>query len=129
MLRMFFALPLLLTACQPDETVSAYANPQAIYRLTEIDAALVSFRATMRFADAQKVKGEGPCNIYSARLATPYPWFELDQLVVTERACAGLRQEQVYLDALAAMELAEVSGPSLVLTNDAGREMVFLAEN
>lgn len=129
MLRLFLALPLFLAACQPDETASAYANPLAIYRLTEIDHGAVSFRATIQFAEAQKVTGEGPCNIYSARLATPYPWFELADLTVTERACPSLRQEQMFLDALAGMNFAEVSGPTLILTNDVGREMVFEAAN
>jgi heat shock protein HslJ len=43
-------------------------------------------------------------------------------------ACPDLAAESQYLTALGEMTLAEVSGPTLILSNDAGRSMVFTAQ-
>lgn len=129
MLRALVALPLLISACQPDQTASAYADPLATYRLLEIDAAAVSFAATLRFPSASQISGQGPCNSYGAELSAPYPWFALGKFTATERACPDLETEQKFFNALSTMAFAEISGPVLVLTNDAGREMVFSSEN
>lgn len=82
------AILLILCACGPDETVSAYAANTA-YSLDGIDSAPFAARATMVFSDGT-VSGEGPCNSYSAPLTVPYPWFETGPVVSTRRACPDL---------------------------------------
>lgn len=118
----------LLAACNEDETVAGYGGADKTWVLTEIDGQSFGARATIQFGEDGKVAGAAPCNRYSAEQSKPYPWFELGPAAVTRRACADLQAEDQFLKALADMRLAEVSGPTLILSNDAGREMVFKAE-
>lgn len=128
MTRLGLPLVLTLSACAGDETLSAYARPGAVYALQEIDGAPFAARATLRLPGAGQVAGEAPCNQYSARLTVPHPWFALDTLSATERACPDLQAEAAFFAALSAMTLAETAGEVLILSNDDGREMVFRAE-
>lgn len=127
MLRLLLPLALLIPACK-DETVSGYATPGAVYVLAELDGAAFPARATLTFPEAGRVTGEGPCNSYAARQTLPLPWFGLEAMSVTERACPELAADGAFFATLQSMTLAEVSGPVLILANDAGREMVFRAE-
>lgn len=111
-----------------DETISGYADGTAVYRLAEIDGAAFTARATIAFPEEGRAQGEAPCNGWSATQSAPYPWFELGQVLATRRACPELEAESRFFEALGVMTLAEVQGPVLILTNDAGREMVFEAE-
>ena len=49
-------------------------------------------------------------------------------IAATRRACGELDAEAAFFAALADVSLAEVSGPVLALSNEAGVEMVFRAE-
>lgn len=115
-----------LTACA-DETLSAYADRAATYHLVEIDGAATGDAATIRFPEQGRIAGRGPCNAFTARQVAPYPWFKLADLSATERACPALDAEAAFFDALSAMTIAEVSGPTLLLSNEAGRTLFFLA--
>ncbi len=126
-LRILLPLVLLIPACK-DETVSGYAAPGAVYVLAELDGAPFPARATLTLPEAGHVAGEGPCNSYAARQTLPLPWFGLKAMSVTERGCPELAAEGMFFDALQSMTLAEVSGQVMILSNDAGREMVFRAE-
>lgn len=117
---------LSLVACS-DETISGYADPDAVYRLTEIDGAVYTGTATIIFPEEGSVRGEAPCNSWFASQSAPYPWINLGPIGATRRACPDLEAERTYFDAVSAMTLAEVQGPVLILSNDAGREMVFRA--
>ena len=46
---------------------------------------------------------------------------------MTRMACDGLAAESHFLQALQDMTLSEVSGNTLILSNIAGREMLFTA--
>ena len=118
---------LMLAACAGDETISGYADPDAEYRLSEIDRASFPAMATIRFPAVGRIEGDAPCNSYTARQSVPYPWFSAGNLVATDRGCAALADEAAFFDALLAMTLAEVQGGTLILSNEAGREMVFRA--
>ena len=121
------ALALGLPGCT-DETISGYADPDATYRLTEIDGKPFIASATIAFRTEGRAEGSAPCNSWSANQNAPYPWLELGPIAATKRACPDLASETQFFDALGQMSLAEVQGPILILTNDAGREMVFSAE-
>ncbi len=126
MLRLFLTLPIFLSAWLKDETVSGYA--QAVYRLETLNGAAFAARATIGFPRAGVIEGEAPCNRYSARQTAPYPWFGVEAIVATQRACPDLGSETAFFAALRSMTLAEAVGDTLVLSNDAGGEMVFRAD-
>ncbi|MCV6594439.1 MAG: META domain-containing protein [Silicimonas sp.] len=124
------ALILPLAGCA-DETLSGYADPKAVYKLTEIDGTAFQAHATITFPEPGRMAGDAPCNLWFGAQEVPYPWFDGSQIGVTKRACfddATNRAETAFLDALGEMSLAEVQGPVLILSNDDGREMVFRAE-
>ncbi len=125
MFRLLCALPLVLPACAGDQTVSAFADPSATYRLTELDGAPFPARATISFPETGVVRGSAPCNDYSASQSAPYPWLEIGNIRATRLACGATEQETRFFQALSDMAFAEVSGDTILLSNDAGREMLF----
>ena len=110
-----------------DETVSGHGGQAATWVLHSIDGTPFAARATLTFPDEGTLAGEAPCNRYSGTQTLPYPWFRVEALTTTKRACPDLEAETRYLRALADMTLVEVADDTLLLTNDAGREMVFRA--
>ncbi len=128
MLRLFLTLPILLTACLKDETVSGYVDRGAVFRLVAVDASPFGAKATISFPDADVIRGEGPCNTYAAEQSAPYPSFSISPIRATRRACADLAQETRYFRILESMTLIEVLGTVIILRDDAGGEMVFQAD-
>lgn len=118
-------LVLLLAACQRDETISGYVPPDTVWRLTEMDGAPFDAAATVTFPGQGRVAGQGPCNAYKATQGAPFPWIEIRGIAATRRACPDLAAEAGFFAALEAMTLAELGGDVLLLSTDAGREMVF----
>lgn len=82
--------------------------------------------ATITFPKKGQIEGDGPCNSYSATQTAPYPWFEAGPIVATERACADLGAEADFFTALGQVNIAEVSGGTLILSNKDGHELVFM---
>ena len=119
------ALPLLLGLCAPDETISGYADPEAVWRLDTLHDAPFAAEATLRFPAEGEVTGAGPCNGFTATQTLPYPWIGIGPIRATRRACPALGEEARYFDALQAATLIEVSERVLILTDEAGRESVF----
>ncbi|MGI3186383.1 META domain-containing protein [Nioella aestuarii] len=111
--------PLALAGCLRDETVTGYAT--GIWQLQHSQTAPITLDLTMR----GEISGRGPCNSYSAAQTAPYPWFEPGTIASTRAACPDLATEQAYLAALSRMQLAEVSGPVLILSNDRGETLDF----
>ena len=120
-----FAMIMVLPHCGPDETISGYAGTRAIYVLEEIDGGSFGARATLSFPEKGRISGETPCNRYTGVQTAPYPWFGVERLAVTGADCPELADEVAFLEALGEMTLAEVLGEVLILSNDAGGEMVF----
>ncbi len=118
---------LSLTACQNDETVTAYTDGPFVFALQSIDGVTEDGTATIDISVAGKISGQAHCNRYFADQTAPYPWFALGPIGSTRMACANLKAEATFFDALADMSLAEVVGTTLILSNDRGREMVFQA--
>lgn len=129
MIRLLAALPLLLaSACAGDESVAKYGGAGKVWVLSEIDNTPVIARATLEFDKAGWIKGQAPCNRYSTRQSAPYPWFKVGPTMATKMACPDLDSENRFFRALGEMSLSEVSETTLILSNDAGRSMVFKAE-
>ncbi|MEO0485439.1 MAG: META domain-containing protein [Pseudomonadota bacterium] len=118
---------LALSACARDESVARFVPPDTVWELRELDGAPWAHPATISFGTGGAVLGRGPCNSFTARQQVPYPWFELRAIAATKRACPALAAEAVYFAALQEVTLVEVSGPVLLLSNDAGRRLVFRA--
>lgn len=128
MMRLSIAMLLILSvsACR-DETLSGFATPDQVFALQELDGAPFPARATLSFPEPGRVTGNAPCNSYSGALTAPYPWFETGAIATTKRACPALAQETAFFTALSQMTLAEISGGVLILSNAAGRQMLFRA--
>ena len=122
-------LPLLATfcllGCTGDETVAGYGAADRVWVLEELDGTPFAARATLLFPETGKIAGEAPCNRYSGVMTAPYPWFGATQVVSTKMACPDLDAETKFFNALSDMTLSEVLGNVMILSNDAGREMVF----
>nr|WP_217434112.1 META domain-containing protein [Leisingera sp. ANG59] len=116
---------LLPSACAGDETLSAYGAAGTEWQLRSIDGAAIPAAATLTFPEPGTIAGSGPCNSFQGSQGAPYPWFEAGPLAVTRMACPQLEAEGAFLKALQEMTLAEVSGDVLILSNSAGREMLF----
>ncbi len=120
--------PFLAAAgCIGDETLRAYGGKGQVWALQEIDETTVSASTTLSFDRRSSVSGVLPCNQLVAQLRSPYPWFELEQLATTRRVCPALAEETTILEALQQMQVVEIKGRVMILSNDAGREMVFTA--
>ena len=118
---------LSLGACGRNETVANYGAADKTWVLTEIDNQPYAAHATLLFTDNNKISGDTPCNAYSGMMTVPYPWFEAVEITSTKMACPDKAKEAQFLEALSMMTLSEVLGDVLLLSNDAGREMVFKA--
>ncbi len=126
-MRAFLLLPFLTFGCA-DETISGYADPEAVYRLVESDGEAFPATATIAFPEPGRAQGTGPCNAWSAAQKAPYPWIELGPIAATRRACPDLKAENLFFERLAKVSLAEVTGTVLILTDEDGRELVFEAQ-
>lgn len=118
-------LALALAACTGDETLTAYGAGGSVWHLSELDGAPAAMPARLQFPEPGQMTGHGPCNSFRAAQTAPYPWFETGPIAATRRACPHLAAEQAFLAALREMELAEVLQDTLILSNGAGRQMVF----
>lgn len=116
-----------LMGCDPSETLARYGGRDYIWHVAEIDGEAAPFPATLAFGFHGTVYGSGPCGGFGAQLIVPYPWFALEDAHSEAPDCTASVQQQAYYSALQAMTLGEVSGTTLILSNDVGREMVFKA--
>lgn len=127
MIRWMLVLPILLSACLKDETISGFTDADVEWQLVELNKVPFSARATINFPGQGRIAGQAPCNRYFGVQTVPYPWFQAQSIGATKMACADLNQEHIYFASLRAMTLIEVSGDTLNLSNDADQTMVFQA--
>lgn len=123
----FLAMTAILgvAACDPSDTVTKHGGMAYDWQLTEVDGTPVDYSATIAFGPHGSVNGSGPCNGFSATQSKPYPWIAIQIEFVEELYCSDIDEEEAYLGSLMEMTLVEVSGDSLVMSNDSGREMAF----
>lgn len=128
MKRVFLFLSMLMavSGCFKDESISGY-DGGGIWHLIELDDAPYQGRATVTFGSNGRVSGQSTCREFTARQTVPLPWIQIEQITPSGSPCPDTSAEQIYFTALGAMTFAEVSGPTLLLQNDAGREMLFTA--
>lgn len=130
MIRLSLFIPLLLNACwSQDETLAGYAGTGSRWQLAEIGGGPAPMTAEISFFEAERLRGHGPCNSFTAAITAPYPWFDLGPIEGTKRACPELAQERAFLKALTSMTLAEVQGETLILSDEDNRLIVFRLQN
>lgn len=117
---------LALVACKKDESVAGY-DGNKLWQLAELDGSPFAARATLAFGGDGKVTGNGPCNAFFTEQTKPYPWIGFGPIGSTRKMCPEMDDETAFFKALSEMTLAEVSGDVMILSNDAGREMLFKA--
>lgn len=117
-----------LTACQRDETVSAYGAADKVWRLMSIDDVPFTASATLTFPDPGTIAGEAPCNTYSTTMTVPYPWFEAGPIMTTRRTCPDQQSEDLFLKTMSEMTLSEVLGNTMILSTPDGSLMLFKAD-
>lgn len=127
MSRLILAFVILTSACQADESISAYLDGTAEFRLNSIDGTPFEADATIDLSKSGKISGKAPCNSYFANQTAPYPWLQAGPIGATRMACPDLDAEIAYFAALREMTHAEVLGDTLILSNADGREMLFQA--
>ena len=129
MKNVFVCLSLIAaTACAAQESVANYGASGKIWTLAEIDSVPFAASATLEFDKTGWVRGQAPCNRYSTRQKAPYPWFQVGPNMATKMACPEMDAENTFFRALGEMSQSEVSGETLLLSNDAGRVMLFKAQ-
>ena len=129
---MFWILVNMLVAVSgfpDDETLTGYAERDAVYELVELDGEAVSVSAFVRFPGRKSMEARSPCFAYSGRLSAPMPWFEFQQADRVAYSCIEQPVEDTFADALAQSTLAEVSGGIIILSDDTGPRLVFQRAN
>jgi heat shock protein HslJ len=125
MVRLLLTFPLFLNACMGDETLTAYGAADQKWHLQSINEKAFSATAILTFPESGKVTGTAPCNNFFASQNAPYPWFEVGPIGATKRACPDLALEQEFFKALSSMTISEISGGTLILSNDAKERLIF----
>jgi hypothetical protein len=68
---------------------------------------------------------EGPCLRLRARQAAPYPWFEVTGIDTSANACPLSPEESGVVEYFSKVNVAEVSGPILMLSEAGETQMLF----
>lgn len=118
----------LLAGCGADETVSGVVSPETVFLLESIADAPFAAKATITFPGAGKVLGEAPCNRWSAAQSLDFPLVKIGPILSTKRACAQQADEAAFFAALETMRRVDATGRVLILSDNAGTEMVFRAQ-
>ncbi len=131
MRRLVFISLLVLTLLvaffyyEKDETISGFTTAEATWHLTELNGQVFVHNATLSFPKSGVILGNGPCNAFSTTQTAPYPWFEVTPISATKMACGLTADEQVFFVALENAAYVEISGDTLILSNDTGPTLVF----
>lgn len=125
MLRLILAISFLLSACEKDETVSGFVDPEMTYHLVEINGAKFAPKASIQFPETGAITGKSPCNSFGGKQSAPYPWLEFGPFRATRRACGKGSGEREFFAALGSMTEVEAFDDTLILRNEDGGEMVF----
>jgi hypothetical protein len=104
-----------LTACASDETVAGFAGTDRAWKSAG-DTGIV-----LRFQSGGRVKGSSPCGDFAGEQTAPYPWFDLLVQKMPGSPC------DIDVLQLTTMTQSEVSGDTLLLSNDSGISLEFRA--
>ncbi|WP_323765060.1 META domain-containing protein [Marinovum sp.] len=110
-------------------TLSGAQDSDTLWKLQSIDGEAFEASATLTFPTPAQIAGTTPCNRFFGVQSAQKPGFDPGRMGVTQRMCLQFQQEAEFLAALREMTIREFDGTRLVLRNEDGREMVFIAIN
>ena len=116
---------LALFSFRSDETIRNYGMGMDHWQVVELNGEPFDARATLHFTGRYKLAGHAPCNSFRTTMSTPFPWFDVNAIAATKRACPDLRLEAAYFDALKAATLAQVTEGRLILSDEDKPLVVF----
>lgn len=125
MKRAIATILLLASGCVSMENVNFYGGVGATWNLSSIDGEPVAAGTDMRIGHLGALSGTTGCNTWQAKDTSVYPWFDVEVISSTLKACPEQAAEQAFFDALKDMTIAEVVGETLILSTIEGREMLF----
>lgn len=117
----------VLMGCSGDETVYAKGAGARVWSLDQINGAQAASDLSIMFGTRGRVTGQGLCHDFAGKQTAPYPWFALESLTSTASRCDSDLQSGPIISALMRMNVSEVSGNLMILSNEVGEEMVFTA--
>lgn len=121
---LFLSLAFTLGSYFKDETVTGYLPADGPWVLEEINGSATDAGISLMFSP-DRLTLTGPCLRLSAGQSAPYPWFEATGVDDSANACPLSPVESAVNEYLAKMNLAEVSGDVLILSQSDGGGMVF----
>ena len=110
------ALAACTVAVAPPEPGPAVGEGPGTWRLIALNGAPPAGPVTLRFEDAGRFVGQGPCNRYFGSHAGTAPAFRPGPVGATQMACDRLAEEARYFDALSRVTRIERGPARLVLT-------------
>lgn len=99
--------------------------PAGNWRLDRMDGTQAGIAAAMRILPGGEIRGQGPCNGFTARAIGRPPALRIVDLNATERSCPALATEMRFFAALAAVDRMMLRDDRLVLTSSSGHRLVF----
>lgn len=124
-MRLALTCALALAACvpAPQDDFKPY-----VWKLVSIGGQPFAANATMAFSeDGSIVSGQAPCNQWSGTvIRTPFPEWNIRQVVSTEMACDDLAAETSFFAGLAQTTHQAVGIGYLTLTDQQGFTMEFV---
>ncbi len=123
--RVSLMLAIALAACSPGGNGSAPPEPSGPWQLQSIDGTAFEATARIEFGADEQIRGRAPCNSFSGQLDAAPPGFAISNLVRSGMHCDEMDAEERFLSALQEMDAMSTRDAELVLSSDAGREMVF----
>ena len=120
-----FAICMATPPVPAHEGHSPYDAPGILWQLIDLNDKPYEAQATLEFPEIGRIQGQAPCNRFFGEMWAAYPWFKLDGVAATRRACPDLEAESLFFTTLQQMSLAEHAEGYLILTGDDGQVMVF----
>ena len=123
-LSLFLGLGFSIGGYLKDETVTGYLPADGPWYLTELDGARVDTPITLELTTGA-ITIQGPCLRLRAAQRAPYPWLKATAIDTSDNTCPLSPAESAAREYLSRVNVAEVSGDILVLSETGGAEMVF----
>ena len=114
-----------LSECNKDETISAFVPDGKTWYAISMKARPFTSELFIEFPEEGVIRGQGPCNSFSATQTEPYPWFNAENIVATKASCPDIQEEQIFFIRLRMVTEIEVAGSVMIMTDKDGDEIVF----
>ena len=108
-----------------DQSTSTMVGIGSTWALEELNGE-EGVEATIEFPEAGQIAGQAPCNRYTAKDHSMYPWMDIRAIAATRVACPEMEAEDAFLAAIDDAHIVELEGDTLTVRDRKGRhELVF----